>query len=187
MSAQQTGETDRSRTTQPVGDTVPKIDNELAVGEDLHFQRKWWGFERAVWWFFSLILVVNAAGLLGRGPLAKAKATSSDGSMQVDYERIERFDTPSILRVKFGPNAIRDGKLQLWMSESLIRNLGNQRVVPQPLSSVLDTGGLTYTFPAQRAPAIVEFALQPNSPGLNHLRLRSPGCGELQLSIFVVP
>jgi hypothetical protein len=63
-----------SMKTKPVEDTVPKIGNELAVGEDLEFQRRWWRFERVVWTIFLLILVADLAGLLGRGPLSKTHA-----------------------------------------------------------------------------------------------------------------
>lgn len=38
--------------TKPVEDTVPKVNNEVAVGEDLNFQRAWWKVERGIWIFF---------------------------------------------------------------------------------------------------------------------------------------
>lgn len=177
----------RSRATQPVSDSVPKINGEVAVGEDLRFQRRWWRFEQMVWWTFAAVLVCNLAGLLGRGPLAKASKVSDDGTLRVEYERIQRFETPSMLRVQFGPGAARDGKLEVWTSESLVRDLGNQRIVPQPLSSKLDTGRLLYTFPTDRVPATVEFALQPISPGRHELELQVPGRTALRLGIFVVP
>ena len=48
--------------TSPVEDSVPKINEEVAVGEDLAFQRKWWIFERSLWVFFALLLVATAEG-----------------------------------------------------------------------------------------------------------------------------
>lgn len=72
--------------------------------------------------------------------------------MDISYERIERFSTPSILTVKLGQNAIHDGKVQLWVSESLVKDLGNQRIVPQPLMSTIGQGGILYTFPATVPP-----------------------------------
>src|ERR1700710_2006056 len=119
-------------TTNPVQDTVPKINHEVAVGADIEFQRKWWRFERIVWVFFILLVVLDLLGAFGRGAVAKAHARANDGSISLTYERIERSSTPSILTVEFSAATIRQGQVQLWVSESLVKKLGNQRIVPQP-------------------------------------------------------
>ncbi len=173
--------------TKRLSDTVPKVNDELAVGEDLEFQRRWWTFENGVWILFALIVLLDLAGAFGRGPLAKAHAQAPDGSISVQYERIERFSTPSRLLVTFGPSAIHDGKAQLWASESLLKTLGNQRVSPQPTLSQVGDGGVLYTFDASKLPASAEFALQPLSAGSHFLDLRVPGAQELKLKIFVMP
>jgi hypothetical protein len=100
--------------TKPVQDSVSKINDEVAVGEDLRFQRRWWRFEKAVWTFFGVLVLLDLAGLFGRGPLAKAHKESADGALMVKYERVERFGTPSILTLHFGPTAVRDGVIRLW-------------------------------------------------------------------------
>ncbi len=176
-----------SQITQPVEDTVPKINDELAVGEDLDFQRKWWRFEDGVWILFALIILLDLAGAFGRGPLAKVHAKTNDGTIQVGYERVERFSTPSILTVHFGSNAIHDGKAELWVSESLLKGLGNQRVIPQPVSSTIGEGGVLYQFDASHTPASAEFALEPSKPGIYDLTLGVPGAQQLALKIFVMP
>jgi hypothetical protein len=173
--------------TQPVGDTVPKINDELAVGSDLKFQRRWWRFENGVWIFFALIVVADLLGCFGRGPLAKAHARTSDGTMDITYERIERFGTPSILTIHFGPNASRDGKVQLWVNDTLVKELGNQRVIPQPDSSTLDGHGTLYSFSSTAHPDSIEFALEPSSPGVYPLTFRVPGSEEFNTKIYVMP
>lgn len=173
--------------TKPVEDSVAKINEELAVGSDMDFQHRWWRFERAVWVLFTLIVIADVLGCFGRGFLAKAQVRAPDGSLDVQYERVERFSTPSILRAKFGVDAIHDGKVQLWVSNSLVKNLGNQRVIPQPAESVLDNGGILYTFPTKPHADTVAFALEPTSPGLYDLELRAPGHEQLKARIFVVP
>ena len=47
--------------SKSIDDSVAKVDGEVAVGEDLEFQRKWWKFERAIWVFFFLVLVPFSA------------------------------------------------------------------------------------------------------------------------------
>src|SRR5947209_8369850 len=174
-----------STATKPVQDTVAKVDNEIAVGSDLDFQRKWWRFTRVIWIVFAAIVLADLLGCFGRGVLANTRLKTNDGAMDIKYERIERFSTPSILRIQFGPNAIQDGKIHLWISETFIKSLGNQRVVPQPLRSVVGQGGISYTFPATTVPAAVEFALEPLTPGIYNLALRTPGSQELHARIFV--
>ncbi len=173
--------------TEPVQDTIAKVNDEIAVGQDLEFQRRWWRFERAVWMVFTAIVILDLLGFLGRGHFAKARLHAQDGSMEVRYERIERYSAPSILMVQFGPNAIREGKVQLWASESLVKALGNQRVVPQPAASVVSQGGILYTFPAAGVSGSVEFALEPRSVGMQALQLHVPGFQELLMKIFVMP
>ena len=176
-----------SPSTEPVTDSITKLNDEVAVGSDLDFQRRWWRFERATWIVFICIVILDVLGVFGRGWLAKAERKTRDGSMEVKYERVERFRTPSILTIQFGPKAIHDGKIQLFASESLVKPLGTQRVVPQPASSVIGQGGILYTFPTTINPASVEFAMEPASPGISHLSLQVPGSEALNLTIAVMP
>ena len=173
--------------TKPVEDTVQKINNELAVGEDLEFQRKWWKVERGIWIFFLLLIIADLLGAFGRGWLAKAHRAASDNSLDITYERIERFSTPSLLRVELSPKAAHNGKAQLWVSEALVKGLGNQRVVPQPETSAVGQDGILYVFPVIGPKMTVEFALTPTSVGSNKISLQAPGYPKVDLNIWVMP
>jgi hypothetical protein len=170
---------------KPVEDSVPRINDEVAVGEDLEFQRAWWKFEKAVWVFFALLIVLDIAGLFGRGPLADATLTNP--AMTIHYERIERTGTPSMLNINFAPSAIQDGKLRLFVSESVVSKLGAQRIIPSPETSAVGNGGITYTFPATMAPAAVTFALEPARPGIADFALQVPGAPVAQSRVYIVP
>ncbi len=170
---------------KPVGDSVSKVNDEIAVGEDLGFQRSWWKFERVVWIFFGLLIVADLAGAFGRGPLADAHLENS--AMAVKYERIERAESPSMLHIDFNASSIHDGKVQLFVSDSIVNKLGAERVIPAPEVSVVGNGGITYTFPATSTPASVAFALQPDSPGIEHFAVQVPGAAPLQARIVIVP
>ncbi|MBV8829051.1 MAG: hypothetical protein JO108_07440 [Acidobacteriaceae bacterium] len=173
--------------TKPVEDTVGKVNDELAIGADLDFQRKWWRFEFGLWIFFTILIVLDLLGFFGRGYMAKAHRQTSDNSMNIGYDRVERFGTPSVLTVHFGQSVIQNGQVQLWVSEDLVKALGAQRVVPQPSESILGQGGILYKFPATAIPASAEFALQPSHAGLANLRLHVPGHDEASLKILVMP
>jgi hypothetical protein len=173
--------------TTPVTPSAPRLNDEIEVGEDLEFQRKWWRFENFAWILFTLIIVLDVAGLFGRGPIAKAERRSADGTIDVRYERIERTDSPSILTIDFAPSAIHDGKIKLYISESLVKGLGTQRVVPAPTETTIGDGGLTYTFPASKPPATVDLALQPSGPGIYHFTIAVANAEPIQAKVFVVP
>jgi hypothetical protein len=173
--------------TKPVENSVAKLNDEVAVGEDLEFQRKWWRFENAAWVIFTLIIVLDVSGLFGRGPLAKAQRRTADGTIDVKYERIERTDSPSIMTIQFGPSAIQDGKIHLYISNSLVKALGTQRVIPAPQDSLIGEGGLTYTFSASKPPASVDLALQPAGPGLFDFTIGVVGADRVHARVVVVP
>ena len=173
--------------TKPVENSVAKVNDEVAVGEDLEFQRKWWRFENAAWVVFTLIIVLDLSGLFGRGPLAKAERRTADGTIDLKYERIERTDSPSIMTVQFGPSAIQDGKIHLYISNSLVKALGTQRVIPAPQESLVGEGGLTYTFSASKPPASVDLALQPAGPGIFDFTIGVVGADRVHARVVVVP
>ena len=172
---------------KPVEDTVPKVDNNIAVGEDLRFQHRWWTFERCIWIFFLLVLLADALGLFGRGWLARAQRSTPDNALSVKYERIERAGTPSIMTIRLGPSAIQNGAAHLFLSNSIIDKLGAQRIAPQPASSVLGDGGVTYTFPVTAPPATITLALEPSFPGTQHFTLGIAGAPSVNGTVFIVP
>lgn len=173
--------------TRPVEDTVSKVNDEVAVGSDPDFQRKWERWESKVWIILLIFTIASFAGLFGRGPLAKATKAAPDRSITVNYERFQRFGTPSVLDVSFDSSAIQDGKCQLWANDALTKPLGAQRVIPQPASSEVRHGGILYTFEAGRVPVSVEFQTQPSAIGNTHLTLQVPGRPALSLNVFVYP
>lgn len=174
--------------TRPVEDSISKVGNELAVGEDLEFQRKWWRFETAIWILFALILAADLSGIFGRGPLAKASAKTADGTMKIDYERVLRYETPDVMTIHFGPNAIQNGKIELWVSETVIQPLGNRRIIPQPKSSILDGDGILYTWPTASHPNSVSFALEPSTPGSQKFTVRLESTGDIiTRHVWVMP
>jgi hypothetical protein len=166
---------------------IGKVNDEVAVGEDLEFQHKWWNFERGVWIFFTLVLIADLAGAFGRGPVAKTERRAPDNSVDLRYDRIQRVSTPSIFTVNFGPSAIHSGKVVLYVSDTLVKKLGAMRVIPSPESAIIGNSGLTYTLPASATPAAMQFELEPTAPGLFHLTLQVAGAKPVNVSIFVFP
>jgi hypothetical protein len=170
----------------PIEESVPKS-GSVAVGEDLEFQRHWWAFERAVWIFFLLVLVADVLGLLGRGPLAKAERRSADGLLNVHYERVERATTPSTLTIQPSAAAVQNGAVHVFVGEAVLRELGSQRIDPQPASATVGNGGVTFVFPSQSQPSAIQFQLAPQSIGVHHFTVACDGGGSIQASVLVLP
>ncbi len=168
-------------------DETPKVNNAVAVGEDLAFQERWWTFERVIWSIFLLIIVADMLGAFGRGWLAKAELHGPGTGMDVKYERVERAMTPSIMTIDFRPEAVHDGKVELFITDSLVQQLGTQRVVPQPERSSIGQGGITYIFAATAPPAQIQLEMQPSFPGVHRFQLQVPGMERTGARITVVP
>ena len=171
----------------PVEDSVRKVNEEVAVGEDLAFQRSWWRFERGVWMLFTALIALDLAGAFGRGPLANAHAATADRSLQVRYERILRTGTPSTVTISCGPQTTRQEQLTLFISDEFVSGLGAQRIIPEPASTRIGAGGLTYLFPVRDTPAVVRIELQPPHAGRFHFTI-SAGSGQtVAATAWVVP
>jgi hypothetical protein len=173
--------------TRRVQDDVPRYNDEVAIGEDLQFQRKWWRFENAVWVFFGVVILCDALGLMGRGWLAKAKTATPDRAVELSYERMERIYTPSVINLEVNQNAIHNGEVTLYVSGSVVKDLGASSISPQPLTSTIGNGGYTYVFPATASPATIQIALNPSSAGLRHFRVQAAGSEPINASVFVFP
>jgi hypothetical protein len=171
----------------PVQDSIARINHEVAVGEDLEFQRSWWKFERAIWVFFVVLIALDLAGAFGRGPLAHAHMRDPSGALDVQFERVERTGTPSMMTVVFRAGAVSNGAAELFVSDSVVSGLGAQRIVPQPASTRVAADGLTYTFPMSAAHGVVRFELQPSSAGHYQFSIGTPGAALLRGNVIVVP
>lgn len=172
---------------QPVHDSVPRIHDEIAVGENIDFQRKWWRFEKIIWPILLLIVIADMLGVFGRGWLAKAHAQTPDHALTLDYERVARASTPSIMTFKFGPAAIHNNRIVLFVSDSIVKPLGAQRISPEPALSIIGKNGITYVFASSDSPASAQIQLQPSFPGPHTFRVQVLGSESINGSIFVMP
>lgn len=171
----------------PVEDSVPKVQNAIAVGEDIEFQRKWWRFEKIIWAILLAIVLFDVLGGFGRGWLANACKSTPDGALTLNYERVMRASTPSVLTMQFGDTAIHNGRIILFISDSVVKRLGAQRVSPQPAVSSVGEGGITYVFPASQSPATLQIQLEPSFPGPQKFRIQAEGSAAINGQVFVMP
>lgn len=163
--------------------------NDLEVDQDLAFERKSWAVQRIGWALMTLVILAALAGLLGPGPLSRAKAETPDGALVAVYNRFVRASDTDDLRVSFGREAIRDGVVRLWVDRQYLGGVDVERVVPQPASVEVASDRLVYVFTAapDAASGEVGFRVKPQALGSRRVRLGLAGGPALVFRQVVYP
>lgn len=107
--------------------------------------------------------------------------------MMLKYDRIARASTPSLMTFQFSSQAIHNGHIRLYLSDSVVKPLGAMRIAPEPARSSIGDGGLTYDFPATGGQAMVQVELEPQLPGAYHFTAHSDGEPPIEGSVVVMP
>ena len=125
--------------------TVPRY-GDIEVEQDLDFQRRDWRAQRVGRIVMLAIVVAAMAGVFGDGPLSSASAHSSDGQLQVEYERIARHAASQPLRVHVGPHAPGDSVVDLWIDQEYMHGLIVRGISPEPVLTRAGDQRLIYRF-----------------------------------------
>lgn len=104
------------------------------VKEDMRMQQRVWRFERVGWYVLVLIVLLALVGVFGNGPLSDAQATSTDGRIKVEYQRLSRSGTTDNLRIIVRGNAGEPVKVLL--GGSLLQEASIETMQPEPQASI---------------------------------------------------
>jgi hypothetical protein len=173
------------------------IDDELEVGFDQTFERKWRRLELASHAIMALFVLAALLGLFGRGPLSHRTHMSANGRLSLDYEPLVRWGTSTQVTVHLSTPDVRpaadEGAFQkIWVSvnNAVVEPLGLQQVIPQPDATKAIDGGTMYEFavPPGQDDALVRFVLKPSAVGLVHADVGDDsGANSLSWSQLVLP
>lgn len=157
------------------------------IEQNDHFQRAEWRLQRAGWTLMALLVLGTLAGIFGRGPLSRAVASASDGSLEIEYERVQRYEgrTAMVLHPRGGTRDA-DGRLRIWMDVATARALGDVRTIPR-LERQGAAGDRVFwdVVVADDAPVTVEF--HATERGRYPLRMWLDGHAPVSRSPFVFP
>ena len=163
---------------------APKPDLELI--EDLRFEQSEWKVQRIAWTIMALLVAMGLIGLFGVGPLSSNSITSTDGRLKLEYDRFERWQAPSALRVILRPTD--ESRTQLWISSDFLGTVKLESIVPPPQSTEAQPGGTTYTFQVpSREPLVIVFHMQTEKMGNHPIELRANGAPALWAPHWVYP
>jgi hypothetical protein len=165
------------------------INNEVEVGYDGRFERRWHYAElagRAV-----MLVVVTAAltGLLGRGPYSHHTIGSGATGLAVDYEPVARFGNMTQITFHASPASCGHG-MTLRLSSKFIEPMGLQTVIPRPLSSTPLPDGMLLHYDLQPDTcqnAVVRLFAKPAAIGFVPLQAQLNAYPELAWKTFILP
>ena len=162
---------------------------ELDVGQDLKFQKRSWRVERTGWIVGLLVVAAALLGLLGQGPLSKAKAAAADNRLVVEYNRFERYQSPVHLNIQFLPAGSTNHEVRLWLDRAFVEGIEMRHLDPEPETVEIDGERFVYVFQTGELPAAVKvfFHFEPNKFGKTPVRLGLVNGPTVEFSQFYFP
>jgi hypothetical protein len=98
---------------------------------------------------FLLVLLGAIAGLLGKGPLSKVRAQTSDATLWAESCRFIRYQAPMDLKLRVEPRAISNGLLHLRIGKTFVEDVEIERIEPEPESQMAGASFFTYAIRAE--------------------------------------
>jgi hypothetical protein len=151
------------------------VDDELEIGFDQTFERKWRRLELASHAAMGLFVVAALLGLFGRGPLSHRTHMTANGRLALDFEPVARWGTSTQITVHLSAPEVRssvdEGAFQtisVSVNNAIVEPLGLQQIIPRPNATKAVSGGALYEFaiPRGQDSALVRFVLKPSAVGL---------------------
>ncbi len=165
-----------------------RVNEELEVGFDETFEKRWLRAEQAGRVFMVLFVAAGLAGLLGRGPYSHRTARIADLALSADFEPVARSQSGTQVTFHLD-NATDAPTLDLFIGTRLIEPMGLQRILPEPVRTraVQDGLLLTVAVPPRTHDATLRLMLQPVGIGPEPLVARLQGHPALHWTQIVVP
>lgn len=165
------------------------VNDEIQVGFDLHFEQRWWRFERIAWIAMALFLILGLSGLLGRGPLTKAEAGAPGTPLRIQYERVVHFRSPSKITLRLAPPLTKPGAVFVHVGPTLLREIRIKDVLPRPSAWMPSGDGMVMEIPIPPGTNVAEvnLALEAGSIGLFPVELGVAGQLPVRFRQLVVP
>lgn len=143
----------------------------------------------AVCWYAINALLVSLIGLLGRGPLAKKTISVGPGQLELTYERVLHYNTPSNIEVHLAQNALQNDHVHLRIEGAVTYKAAFQEIIPQPVSADPLPNGIVADIPVSAASANGRIMIlqQPSAVGPIESSIGLEGGPSLSFSQFVLP
>lgn len=139
--------------------------NERALTND-------WRVQHVGWWVFAVFIVAGLLGVFGGGPLSRAVQRDDQAGLELEYERIARWDAPLLMRLTILPRPSRDGAAGIWIANEYLQRASIESINPPPLRSVSHADRTLYEFPmGNQGSGTITFEFRPQRSGLCTLHI----------------
>ena len=163
-------------------------DRSTPLQEDMRFQRRFWGFQRAGWVLVSLLLAATVLGLFSEGPLSWTVTRAGDGTLAIEHERFLRSGASTSMTIRLGGERAGPEHV-IVISHSLLQTLTFETVQPEPVRAETHPDGLHLTFAAPGdGDSAIYIALRPEAAGFVDGAIAIGGSdAQARLRLFVYP
>jgi hypothetical protein len=107
--------------------------------------------DRIGWCIGGALLLGAALGLAGQGFLSERTASNGDGSLRIKYFDIERYGTPTELRLGWQMQGDHGAAVPLAFSRTFVDRTIDRAFVPPPESAVARGDEIIYRFACPRS------------------------------------
>jgi hypothetical protein len=158
----------------------------LEIDEDLRFQLLAWRAQRVGWCLVVAVLVAAVLGVFGGGPLSSSRSRS--GILELEYQRFERRQAPSVLHTHLRSPPASEGKVSMWLDRGYVDRVRVDSVTPTPFETALEADRLVYWFRGRPGGDLrVTWRVSPERVGLVRGRLGTAGGPAVEFWQFVYP
>ena len=167
---------------------VERLDS-LEIGQDLAFQRREWALQRFGWVAMAATILAALLGLTGRGWLSQATADAEGDAFRLEYERFERLQAPTTLRVRLSTAATGGEQTEVWLARDYVDGIMVETIEPEPQEVRVGAERMTYVIAIERPgePLAVTFHLRPTEFGRRSGRVGLPDGPSLSFAQVVYP
>lgn len=164
-------------------------DGSLRLEQDFGFQRREWAVQRIGWLAMAAAVVAALLGLTGRGVLSRATAGADGEPLRLEYQRFDRFQAPTTLRVLLSAEAAAGEQAEVWLGRDYVEGVRIETIEPEPQEVRVGTDRTTYVVAVDQPgrPLAVTFHLQQQAIGRRSGRVGLPDGPSLSFDQFVYP
>ncbi len=167
---------------------MKRHNNELEIDEDISFERSTWKIQRVGWVIMLLIVLSAILGFTGRGGLLnvnKQTVTSTDGTMEIEYERFQRREASSELKITL--KNISTPSPTIFFSTDFYTKQRIDKIIPEPEKVEAGADGIVYTFAVDAPNTQLIFHTKSTTFGQIQYSVQRPGSSAETIKHFVYP
>src|SRR5215213_1167864 len=122
--------------------------SDLEIEHDMRFVQRSWTVQRVGRIIWLLLIMAAMLGAFGHGWLGSDRATTSDGKLSVQYQRIVHLQAPDRMEISVAPGVAGDGVLRLWIDRHYVGDGTLRMISPDPIHLETVAERIIYTFGA---------------------------------------